>query len=39
VGVAAQTPCHQITWDIRQQITGRSQLAHINWHTSVISDQ
>jgi len=30
----------EITRDIRQQITGRDQLAHINWHTSaLISDQ
>jgi hypothetical protein len=30
----------QITRDIRQQITGKDQLAHINWHTSaLISDQ
>jgi hypothetical protein len=34
-----ETP-RQITRDMRQQITGRSQLAHINWHTSaLISDQ
>jgi hypothetical protein len=29
-------PRHQITPDIRQRITGRDQLAHINWHRSVI---
>jgi hypothetical protein len=37
--VAAQT-FRQITRDIRQRITGRDQLAQINWHTSaLISDQ
>jgi hypothetical protein len=35
---AADPPEHPL--DIRQQITGRDQLAHINWHTSaLISDQ